>query len=145
MSEFKRSDDLFDRTSYSGYSGNADELMQWKEIARRGTSGDQVWDILMAWQKDRDALQRKLDDSIVARVADQAEYKSELDALQAKLDEYPDWVKVGQICGAMQMKLDTAVEALEWYVKTYDDWIADAPISADFAEEALKKIKGETK
>jgi hypothetical protein len=32
-----------------------DTLLHWEEVARRGTRGDMVWDILRAWRAERDA------------------------------------------------------------------------------------------
>jgi len=38
----------------------SEELKRWQEIAKHATSGDQVWDILMAWKKSEDELQSAL-------------------------------------------------------------------------------------
>lgn len=35
-------------------------LEEWQEIARRSTSGDQVWDILASWEADREKLKKQL-------------------------------------------------------------------------------------
>jgi hypothetical protein len=33
--------------------GTGMNLKEWKQIARRGTSGDQVWDILTDWENEQ--------------------------------------------------------------------------------------------
>jgi hypothetical protein len=41
-------------------------LDEWFAIVERGTSGDQVYDILYSWKAERDELQRKLDIAVEA-------------------------------------------------------------------------------
>jgi len=35
-------------------------LEEWWEIANHGTSGDQVWDILCSWKKNREELMSEI-------------------------------------------------------------------------------------
>lgn len=37
-------------------------IKEWQEIANKGTSGDQVWDILASWKADRDTLLRRIEE-----------------------------------------------------------------------------------
>jgi hypothetical protein len=35
-------------------------IEEWKEMATRGTSGDQVWDLIASWEEDRKVLLDKI-------------------------------------------------------------------------------------
>jgi hypothetical protein len=41
------------------------DLKEWRQIASHGTSGDQVWNVILDWQKSEDALRSQLESTKV--------------------------------------------------------------------------------
>lgn len=121
---------------------------QWNEIAKRGTSGDQVYDILASWKSDHNKLQ-----STISTQADEIKkWKEDAERLAKQCDEAGNVIAtvVGCCTYSSEEKAKTgaygisheAFTKIDGYIRNYE-LPTDSPITKHTA--LMKKLESEGK